>query len=340
MTPIHVAISLLPVVFFLAALMLLDSYKLVRPKAVFITLAVGCAAAGASYFIAGWIRSGSGIQFQTYSSFIAPFVEEMLKGAFVAYLVISNRVGFTVDAAIQGFAVGAGFAVVENIYYLTELSDANLRVWVVRGLGTAIMHGGVMAVFAILTKSVRDRLSGARFRPVLLALLAAVILHSAYNLLSGQPLIGTAVLIIAFPPIMSALFHESEKRTRSWLGTGFDTDQELLKLIRSGDISETRVGKYLLALKDHFEGAIVADMLCLIQIRVELSLKAKGIMMMREAGFQVKPDPMTRRQFSELKYLEKSIGKTGLLAIEPVHRWTTRDLWQLNLLGDAETISD
>lgn len=340
MTPIHVAISLLPVVFFLAALMLLDSYKLVRPKAVFITLAVGCAAAGASYFIAGWIRSGSGIQFQTYSNFIAPFVEEMLKGAFVAYLVISNRVGFTVDAAIQGFAVGAGFAVVENIYYLTELSDANLRVWVVRGLGTAIMHGGVMAVFAILTKSVRDRLSGARFRPVLLALLAAVILHSAYNLLAGQPLIGTSVLIIAFPPIMSALFHESEKRTRSWLGTGFDTDQELLKLIRSGDISETRVGEYLLALKDHFEGAIVADMLCLIQIRVELSLKAKGIMMMREAGFQVKPDPMTRRQFSELKYLEKSIGKTGLLAIEPVHRWTTRDLWQLNLLGDAETISD
>jgi hypothetical protein len=34
-----------------------------------------------------------------------------------------------------------------------------------------------------------------------------------------------------------------------------------------------------------------------------------------------------------MRYLEKSIGKTGLLAMEPILHWSSRDLWQLYMLG-------
>ena len=38
--------------------------------------------------------------------------------------------------------------------------------------------------------------------------------------------------------------------------------------------------------------------------------------------------------FEELRYLKKSIGRTGLLAIDPFLHTSTRDLWQLNMLNE------
>ena len=52
--------------------------------------------------------------------------------------------------ACQGFAVGTGFAFVENLYYLYTFPEANIGTWIVRGFGTAMMHGGTTAVFAMM----------------------------------------------------------------------------------------------------------------------------------------------------------------------------------------------
>ena len=65
----------------------------------------------------------------------------------------TRRTGFLTDAAILGFAVGAGFATVENIYYLRIFPDAPWLVWAIRGLGTAVMHGGASAIFAVLRQA-------------------------------------------------------------------------------------------------------------------------------------------------------------------------------------------
>jgi hypothetical protein len=60
---------------------------------------------------------------------------------------------------------------------------------------------------------------------------------------------------------------------------------------------------------------------------------AKGILLMRQAGIDTEPNPDIIARFEELKYLEKSLGKTGLLAIKPFFKTSNRDLWQLYLLG-------
>ena len=61
-----------------------------------------------------------------------------------------HRIGFLVDAAIYGFAVGAGFALAENLYYLHLAAEAGMGTWIVRGFGTALMHGGTTALFAVM----------------------------------------------------------------------------------------------------------------------------------------------------------------------------------------------
>jgi len=75
--------------------------------------------------------------------------------------VRSNRIGFLVDAAIYGFAIGAGFALVETVAYWNVLSTHTWSLWVVRGFGTAVMHGGATAICAIVGKALEERGGGA-----------------------------------------------------------------------------------------------------------------------------------------------------------------------------------
>jgi hypothetical protein len=113
---------------------------------------------------------------------------------------------------------------------------------------------------------------------------------------------------------------------------GFDTDTELLELINSGELASSHVGVYLNSLKGRFEGVVLADLLCYLRIRTELSLRAKGLLLMIESGFDVKLDEETRSKFEELRFLEKSIGKTGKLALAPLLHVSGKELWQLYML--------
>ncbi|NCF60736.1 MAG: hypothetical protein GWP64_12885, partial [Gammaproteobacteria bacterium] len=118
-----------------------------------------------------------------------------------------------------------------------------------------------------------------------------------------------------------------------WLGAGFDADTELLELINSGELSASKVGLYLQSLREKFEGPIVADLLCYLRLHTELSIRAKGLLMMRESGFVNKAGEETRAKLEEMEYLEKSIGATGKLAIKPFLRMSQKDLWQFYMLA-------
>lgn len=325
--------SVLPVVVFLVALVLLDSFKLVRFRSVAAAVAVGFAAAVASFLVGSQIANAWDLSIDVRARYIAPPIEEFLKIAYLGWLIRTKRVGFMVDAAICGFAIGAGFAILENIYFLHTLSSSNALLWVIRGFGTAVMHGGTTALAGIMAMSILER-NPPRVMPALLpGFVLATLIHSAYNHFFLSPAFSALVIVIALPACMAAVFRRSERGLRSWLGIGFDSDQQLLEMIATGKIAETRLGRYLLSLKSRFPGEVVADMLCLLRLHVELALKAKGVLLMRQAGFDVKPDPSARETFEEMRYLEKHIGKTGLIALDPILHWSTRDLWQLYMLG-------
>lgn len=326
---LRASVGLLPVLCFLAALRLFDSYKLVNLRSTLAVIAGGALAAVASYAGNAVALDGLAIDFTTYSRYVAPLVEEALKGAVLVWLIGRDRVAFLVDAAICGFAIGAGFAMVENVYYLSRLADAALGVWIVRGFGTAIMHGGTTAIFGIITLMLAERAGHLRVVALLPGLLAAALLHSAYNHFFFSPLLATFGILVVLPPLVLLAFQSSEAGLERWLEVGFDADTELLELIASGGLSESRVGRYLHSLKARFHGPVVADLLCYLRTRTELALRAKGILMMRENGFETAPDEATRERFSELEYLEKSIGPTALLALKPFLRLSRRDLWQL-----------
>ena len=95
--------------------------------------------------------------FRNYSRFVAPWIEEAIKAVDHHPLFRFNRIGYKLDAVISGFAIGAGFSVVENIIYLIRFPDYGAGTWLVRGFGTAIMHGTTLAILAAIAHEFAER---------------------------------------------------------------------------------------------------------------------------------------------------------------------------------------
>ena len=106
----------------------------------------------------------------------------------------------------------------------------------------------------------------------------------------------------------------------------------MLALIHSGRLSDSPVGRYLHALKRKFRGPVVADVLCYLRLYTELALRAKGMLMMRANGFEAAIDDESKAKFDEMRYLESSIGRTGLRALRPLLHMSHKELWQLYML--------
>jgi RsiW-degrading membrane proteinase PrsW (M82 family) len=328
-----ITISLVPVLGFLAVLVVLDSYKLVKPLATFATILAGAFEAVIALLFASLLLRGIDIDLTTYSQYLAPAIEETIKALFVIILFRLNRVGFMVDAAILGFAVGAGFALVENVYYLLHVESTSALLWVIRGFGTSAMHATTMSVFAVIARSRADQrrtLSPIVFVP---ALVVAILIHSLFNHFVLSPTMSTIAILIVLPLLIVVVFERSERSTRKWLGVGFDADQELMRILTTGEFSNSRIGEYLESLRTRFPGRIVADMFCYLTLHTELALRAKGLMLMREAGIEIPHDPEILAKLEEMRYLQRSIGKTGAIALQPVLHTSSRDLWQLKTLG-------
>ena len=330
---LRASIGLLPVLCFLVALVAMDSYKLVNLRSVALVIAMGGVAAGLSYLANVALLDALRFDFTTYARTLGPLVEEVMKGMVILVLIRTHRIGFLVDAAIFGFAVGTGFAMIENLYYLEALADAHIAVWIVRGFGTALLHGGVQAIFAVMVLALTDRRGAMNAGAVLGPLVAAAVLHAGFNQFVLPPIYQTLLLMLLLPPLMMFVFSRSERAVEGWLGVGFDADRDLLELLDSGNFSESPHGQYLMALRSRFPGEVVADLLCYLRLHVELALRAKGVLMMRENGIEVPIDEATREKFEEMRYLEGAVGRTALRAVKPLLHMSRRDLWQLYMLG-------
>lgn len=331
MSPLSLAVGFLPVVLFLMGLVAMDSYRLLARRQVALSLAWGAASAVVAFAVNTILLERAGLDPAMLRRYVAPVIEETLKAALVIGLIARARVGFLVDAGVHGFAAGAGFALVENAWYAHALAGAGPWLWVLRGLGTAVLHGSTTAIVAIATKAMADRHHGARVMLALPGLVLAIVIHSAYNHLALNPLLSTALVLLMAPLAMLVTFAMSERSTRDWVGHGLDRDADLLELIHTGAIADSPAGEYLTSLRSRFPGPTVADMLCLLEIRLELAMRVKGLLIAREVGLEPPPDPQVLGNLRELRHLERSIGPTGRLAMRPLLP-EGRERWQIGLL--------
>lgn len=322
-------IALLPVVTFLALLLHLESFRLVDFRTVLRMLFLGALLAAASYLLNTFFLDAMHLDIRGYSRYVSPIVEESLKAGVLVYLFARNRIGFMVDAAILGFAIGAGFALIENVYYLYSFPGANIGVWLVRGFGTAIMHGGATAIFGVMAQSLTDR--HARSNPLLYlpGLALAVALHGAFNNSADYPFFATLITLLVLPLALFVVFAKSEHAAHHWLLTDYRSHQHLLTHIRSGEFQHSEAGRFILDLSGKFDEKVVANLFAYIQLHTELVLRIEKISLANDKGEPVIISDSDWQDFDRLHSLEKEIGKTALLVVWPHLQFSRKELWEL-----------
>lgn len=129
--------------------------------------------------------------------FVAPIVEEILKALILIYLVRRKNFTYFVDGAIYGFAVGIGFAVFENYFYL-YLNEADaLSTAIGRVLSTNLMHAVASAVVGSAIGFSRfQRFKGRAFL-LIAGLVVAMLFHMGFNNITQSEASSNLLLIYA-----------------------------------------------------------------------------------------------------------------------------------------------
>jgi RsiW-degrading membrane proteinase PrsW (M82 family) len=324
-------LSSFPVLVFLAALFLLDSFRLLRKKWLVFSLAGGIFIALAAYFVNTFLASSLEFSQPSFSRYVAPLTEESLKSLPILFLLYRRAAGFLIDAATYGFAVGTGFALTENLFYVSAIGDeSSFLIWVLRGFGAAVMHGGTGFLFAgILMAGIQKGKKVLYFFP---AFIVAVILHSLFNHFLIQVLLQTVLILLLIPFLMMLMMRLTQKAVHQWLEIGFSDEIEMLRMIRQGKFGESRSGRYLYSLRDYFSPEVLLDLYCYIEIWLELSVKAKRNLMLREMGIEGLREEGIEEKLLEWQHLRQRIGKMGEIAVRPLLYQQQRDLWKMQLL--------
>ncbi len=334
-------IAIAPVIILLLVFDRLDIFNLISFRTIGLLVLTGGVLAGLSFIANGGVMDGFPIGRDAYSRYIAPVVEESMKALPVVALFAFNRVGFKLDSAIAGFAVGAGFSVIENGWYLHTLADANLSAWLVRGFGTAIMHGGATALFAVISHEFTEyqaeaNAAGYRFNPFafLPGLAAAIALHSAFNHFPDQPILAMTLTLMLVPLTLFFVFARSERATHQWLKADYEAHQAALAEIRAGHFSTTESGRAITDIVSRFRGATAIDVLAYIELKIALILRAEEIMLAKQDGHTLEVGAAERETFDRLQALEWRLGRALLAAIGPRLGLSRNDLWELNQLKE------
>ena len=160
----------------------LDLYGSDRPRIVLICFGWGLVAFALSFIVNRFCIDILGATRTFVATRTAPFVEEVFKAGILVYLARRAKLTYFVDGAIYGFAVGIGFAAIENLRYIQLYPDNSLATVVLRDFSSALAHGTATAMTGIalggfVHSAHRDR----GVPPLLVGLTAAMTLHYLWN---------------------------------------------------------------------------------------------------------------------------------------------------------------
>lgn len=329
-------IALTPAVLLLMLFDRLDVFNVIRMRTILTLLGAGGAIAALSFIVNWRVMDGFPIGMSNYSRYVSPVVEETLKAAPLLWLFFHNRIGFKLDAAIAGFAIGAGFSVIENLWYLFTLPEANVSAWLVRGFGTAIMHGGASALFAIISHEMTERQAEAsaatyRFNPLLFlpGLAVAIVVHSAFNHLGGQPLLAMAATLLLIPATLFLTFARNDRAARQWLKTDQARHIQLLADIRAGHFAGTDAGRALSALTAKFPAERASALMRHAELNIEMVLRAEELILAAQESGSVAITDADREKLQRLAASEHALGAADVAALTAALGLTRNDLWEL-----------
>ena len=330
--------ALLPVVIYIFVVYKIDNFSLISVKNLLLQVLCGMVTALACF---GLFQLTGEMLADEHSDYINPVLEEIVKGLPLLYLASRKKIVFFIDSVICGAAVGGGFSILENIFYLL-LGDGITGIGTVlfRGLEVALIHmgcsaivaAGLMLVIRLIERS-RSRLGLKRsdIAMSVFLLLEAPVLHVCHNAFHFNPLMQFIFVFGTMGGLLMWTYFYDVDMIHRWLDKGLDKQLALLDSIKDGHLDDTPTGVFLESVKDAFPPEDFFDIICYVQLNVELNVAAKSRVMIRESGLE-RDLPLSdaekelfMAQYTEYKILEKNLGKAARMTIAPIVKFYPAD---------------
>ena len=335
----HWGLALIPVLVLLTIFVWLDAFELMSFREILVLLVLGGFSAIAVYPVSGRLIDTLPIGFSGYSRFVAPWLEEAVKAIAMIGLFWFNRIGYKLDAVISGFAIGAGFSVVENIIYLTIFPQYGTGTWLVRGLGTAVMHGTTLAILAAVAHELAEREtreSAGDFDFNLLwflpGYLIAVAIHTAFNQFPDRPMLAMMGAVIFAPVAMLAVFHFGTAEAERWLAAECAAHQAQLEALNSGNWPDSPSGRKVAALAERLAPENAERVRRYWELQAWLVVQAEQAMMQEAAGDVSLDKEQVGAAFAELEGLRRALGKSTHTAMKALLPFSRNDYWEVSEL--------
>ena len=336
---VHWGVALVPVLIMLAIFIWLDAFKLMSLKEILVLLFLGGIGAVAAYPVSGRLIDVLPIGFSNYSRFVAPWIEEAIKGVIMIGLFRFNRIGYKLDAVISGFAIGAGFSVVENILYLIIYPDYGTGTWLVRGLGTAVMHGTTLAILAAVAHELSERETreaAADYQFNLLwfvpGYLIAVAIHTTFNQFPDKPLLAMLGAMVLAPIALIGIFSFGTAEAERWLSKEYAEHKAQLAALAAGKWPDSEAGRRIAALAGRLDGEAAKRVQRYWEVLARLVVEAEETMIEEAEGDVEINRGEVRANFAELDGLQRALGRSTYAALKALLPFSRNDYWELGEL--------
>ena len=327
--------ALLPVAIYIYVVYKLDNFALLSVKRLLLLVLCGM---GAALVCFGLFWLTDPLLPERASDILDPILEEAVKAIPLLILARRKKIVFFIDSVICGAAVGGGFSILENLFYLLLGESMSMGTVLFRGLEVALIHMGCSAIvaaglmFAVRLTERRKAGLDVKQKDVLMSvflLIAAPALHVFHNSFHFNPLFQYVFVFGSMAGLLVWTYSYDGDMIHRWLDKGLDKQVSLLHSIREGQLGETKTGQFLVSVKDSFPPEVFFDIICYVQLHVSLSVAAKSRFMMREMGLVLPLEEEKKQQYltqyQEYIDLEKNLGKSARMTIAPVVKFYPAD---------------
>lgn len=215
----------------------------------------------------------------TIVRFIAPVGEEILKGLILIYLISRTEFTYSVDGAVYGFAIGIGFAVIENFEYVTGDPSLAMAVALQRVFSTNLIHASGSAMIGIALGLFRLERSPSRWLVFVTGIALAISQHMFFNNMISN---GTYLIVAVGAGFLGAGFiyiamQRGRKQAQGWI-------KEKLGMADRVTASEARVvnrienlDEVLLPVVERFGADTASQVEKLLFLQARIGIKRKTL---------------------------------------------------------------
>ena len=279
-----------------------------------------------------------------------PSGEEIFKSLVLLYLVRRGAMTSFLDGAVYGFASGIGFAIVENMLYLSRVdADTGVVIGMSRAFMASVLHGSTTAIVGM---AVGGFPLGRVKHPLLawlIGLVFAIAIHTTFNatvfhnFASGKieyldlASIALGALALVGGTIMWGLRLERRKLRKSLgMKTGVSKGEAML-VQRLEDIDD------LLAPIEERYGEVKREQVAnALRLGAQLAMKQNQIRKTRDPELRAELAPQITELKRELKQARHDVGIYVMSYVRSIMPKTTWSLWArlsqtLAKIGPAST---